>query len=101
MRFVLFALALILAVAGIRTAFNNVARQVAHPTADARLDFHGTPMPPADFSAMNNLMAKQLPSGQDGFASNVVMQNQQFNDRMEDLRNYARNPAGWHGAPPH
>jgi hypothetical protein len=101
MRFVLFGLALILAVAGIRTAFNNVARQVVLPHSSASLDFHGTPMPPADFSAINNLMAKPLPSGQDGFASNIVTQNQQFNERMEDLRNYARNPAGWHGAPPH
>jgi hypothetical protein len=32
--------------------------------------------------------------------SSIVQQNQQFNNRMDDIRNYAQNPAGWHGAPP-
>ncbi len=32
---------------------------------------------------------------------NIVNQTRLFNQRMEDQRNYARNPAGWHGAPPH
>jgi len=31
---------------------------------------------------------------------NIANQTRQFNQRMEDMRNYARNPAGWHGAPP-
>jgi len=31
---------------------------------------------------------------------NIVNQNRLFNQKMEDMRNYARNPAGWHGAPP-
>ena len=31
---------------------------------------------------------------------NIVNQNRVFNQKMEDMRNYARNPAGWHGAPP-
>jgi hypothetical protein len=31
---------------------------------------------------------------------NIVNQTRLFNQRMEDMRNYARNPAGWHGAPP-
>jgi hypothetical protein len=31
---------------------------------------------------------------------NIINQNRLFNQRMEDMRNYARNPAGWHGAPP-
>jgi hypothetical protein len=31
----------------------------------------------------------------------IARQTQQFNQRMEDLRNYGRDPAGWHGAPPH
>lgn len=33
-------------------------------------------------------------------AQNIVNQNRLFNQKMEDMRNYARNPAGWHGAPP-
>jgi len=31
---------------------------------------------------------------------NIANQTRLFNQRMEDMRNYARNPAGWHGAPP-
>ena len=33
-------------------------------------------------------------------AQNIVNQNRLFNQKMEDMRNYASNPAGWHGAPP-
>jgi hypothetical protein len=32
---------------------------------------------------------------------NTANQTRLFNQRMEDMRNYARNPAGWHGMPPH
>jgi hypothetical protein len=31
---------------------------------------------------------------------NIANQNRLFNQKMEDMRNYARNPAGWRGAPP-
>jgi hypothetical protein len=31
---------------------------------------------------------------------NIANQTRLFNQRMEDIRNYAHNPAGWHGAPP-
>ena len=33
-------------------------------------------------------------------AQNIVNQNRLFNQKMEDMRTFARNPAGWHGAPP-
>jgi hypothetical protein len=33
-------------------------------------------------------------------AQNIANQTRLFNQRMEDQRNYARNPAGWHGRPP-
>jgi hypothetical protein len=38
---------------------------------------------------------------QRSMAAGIDAQNRQFNQRMEDMRNYARNPAGWHGVPPH
>jgi hypothetical protein len=38
---------------------------------------------------------------QRSMAAGIDAQNRQFSQRMEDLRNYARNPAGWHGMPPH
>jgi hypothetical protein len=34
------------------------------------------------------------------WSSNVVAQTRQFNNHMEDIRNYARNPAGRHGPAP-
>jgi hypothetical protein len=40
------------------------------------------------------------PAFTDGWARTVATQPMQFNDRMENLRNYAHNPGGWHGAPP-
>jgi hypothetical protein len=30
----------------------------------------------------------------------IANQTRLFNQHMEDIRNYANNPAGWHGAPP-
>jgi hypothetical protein len=32
---------------------------------------------------------------------NIANQNRLFDDRMQDMRNYANNPAAWHGMPPH
>jgi hypothetical protein len=88
----------------IRAIYDNVMRQVTSPEANnARLEslgFHGSAVPPADFSAMQNAMSKPLPGAPNGFGANVAGQTQQFNNRMEDLRNYARNPAAWHGPPP-
>jgi len=101
MRVVLFLLTMMLAATGIRAAYDKVTQDIVAPNPSARLDFHATSVAAPDFSAVNNLIAKPLPGTQDGFASNIATQNQQFNNRMEDLRNYARNPAGWHGAPPH
>ena len=45
-------------------------------------------------------MSKPLPGVPNGFGANIAAQTQQFNNRMEDLRNYGRNRAGWHGPPP-
>jgi hypothetical protein len=88
----------------IRAIYDSVMRQVTNPEDNtARLDrlgFHGSAVPPADFSAMQNAMSKPLPGVPNGFGANIAAQTQQFNNRMEDLRNYGRNRAGWHGPPP-
>jgi hypothetical protein len=39
-------------------------------------------------------------AAQRGIAAGIVSRTQQDLRHMEDLRNYGRNPAGWHGAPP-
>jgi hypothetical protein len=88
----------------IRAIHDNVMRQVTSPEDSSarleRLGFHGSAVPPADFSAMQNAMSKPLPEAPNNLGANIARQTQQFNDHMQDLRNYARNPAAWHGPPP-
>jgi hypothetical protein len=48
MRFVLFVIALALVVTWLRTAYDKVAEQIAHPDPNTALAFHATPMPPPD-----------------------------------------------------
>jgi hypothetical protein len=50
---------------------------------------------------MNNPAVNAGAIAQSGFTSSILTQVQQNNARMQDLAAYARNPAGWHGAPPH
>jgi hypothetical protein len=66
----------------------------------------GTPMPQADWSkfpSMNsnfgNAFSAENMARING--QNAANQIREFNDRMQDMRNYANDPAGWHGAPPH
>jgi len=44
---------------------------------------------------------KPSPDIQKGWNSSSEAQIRENNDRMRDIANYARNPAGWHGPPPH
>lgn len=84
----------------IRAAYDVVVKQITAPDNPERLGLRTSPVPTPDFSAVQKLMAKPPPNMQNGFPSSIGLQAQQFNNRMEDLRNYARNPGGWHGAPP-
>jgi hypothetical protein len=97
MRFVL----LLLPPLAISAAYQYVSRQIASGQIGG--PFVGSPVTfkPIDPSI---LTAPQLSFDSRDFArmnsQNIVNQNRLFNQRMEDIRNYARNPAGWHGAPP-
>ena len=84
-------------------AYNNVLPQVLKGNSPADLGFHGTAVtiPPGSFRSMNDATVNPGTIGQNGFASSLISQTQQNNSRMQDMVNYARNPAGWHGAPPH
>jgi hypothetical protein len=64
------------------------------------LGFHGTAVtiPPGSFRGMNS---GTVNVGQNGFAASALSQIQQTNNRVQDMAAYARNPAAWHGAPPH
>lgn len=89
----------------IRVVYDYVVRQVTAPEDSnarmERLGFHASPVLTPDFTAMQKLMVTPLPPIQNNFGANIAAQNKQFNDHMEDLRNYGKNPAAWHGPPPH
>jgi hypothetical protein len=67
------------------------------------LGFHVSPVTvqPGNFRSMNGAPGNAGATAQNGFASGLVSQIQQNNIRMQDMAAYARNPAAWHGAPPH
>ena len=84
-------------------AYNRVLPQILKGSTPEELGFHGTPVtiPPGSFRGMNSGAVNAGTIGQNGFASSALSQIQQNNIRMQDMATYARNPAAWHGAPPH
>jgi hypothetical protein len=86
----------------IRAAYDIAKGRVQAGTTPEELGFH----PSAVVLKMPDL--KTLPGAgftldpgmRNGWSQTVDQQTRNFNNRMEDVRNYARNPAGWHGAPP-
>jgi hypothetical protein len=66
----------------------------------------GAPMAPIDWSkipTMNSNFGSEFSAANMARINgeNLANQTRAFNDRMQDMRNYANNPAGWHGMPPH
>ena len=98
MRFVLLLLPMLALVA----AYQNVSRQIA--SGQTSVPFVGTPvtLKPID---PNSLMGSSFSLDSREMerlnGENIANQTRLFNQRMEDTRNYARNPAGWHGMAPH
>jgi hypothetical protein len=97
MRFVL----LLVPMLALGAAYQYVSRQIASgqigvPFAAAPVTLK--PIDPSVLMAPPFVLDNQEIQRLNG--QNIVNQNRLFNQRMEDLRNYARNPAGWHGAPP-
>jgi hypothetical protein len=97
MRFVL----LLLPMLAIGAAYQYVSRQIA--SGQTGVPFAAAPvtLKPID---PNSLMGSSFSIDGREMArlngENIANQTRLFNQRMEDMRNYARNPAGWHGAPP-
>lgn len=85
--------------------FNNVMQRVTSPTSPADLGFKAEPVviKPDSFRAMNGLTNSFNADGmgKNGFAASLQSQIEDNNRRMQDMSNFARNPAGWHGMPPH
>jgi hypothetical protein len=87
----------------IQTTYNNVMRQITSGTSAPPAGFQGTPViiQPNSFPTVtqpNMTINGGMPNG---FSSNVEAQIRLNNNRMQDMANYAKNPAGWHGPPPH
>ena len=98
MRFVLLLLPLI----ALAVAFQYVSRQIA--SGEPGIPFVGTPVtfkpidPNSVMGPSFNFDSREMERIN---GENIANQNRLFNQRMEDMRNYARNPAGWHGPAPH
>ncbi|MGA3002339.1 MAG: hypothetical protein ABSE20_11465 [Acetobacteraceae bacterium] len=84
-------------------AYKGVLPQIIKGSTPEDLGFHGSAVtiPPGSFRAMTDVGINAGAIGQNGLAANALSQIQQNNIRMQDMANYARNPAAWHGAPPH
>jgi hypothetical protein len=89
----------------LRLIYDEVMKQ-ATSNANSASFAVGTPMPQIDWSKTPTMNS----TFNTGFSpanmaringETIASQNRLFNDRMQDMRNYANNPAGWHGAPPH
>ena len=84
----------------LRETYDDVQRKIAAGQDAAKLGFQTSAVPTPDFSTTLQHLGKPLPDFQNNLGANAAQQTRQFDEHMQDLRNYARNPAGWHGAPP-
>jgi hypothetical protein len=84
-------------------AYNRVLPEILKGRTPEELGFHVSPVTaqPGNFRSLNGAPVNAGATAQNGFASGLVSQIQQNNIRMQDMAAYARNPAAWHGAPPH
>lgn len=82
---------------------NNVLPQILKGTTPEDAGFHGSAVtsPSGNFRTMNNTSGHPGTIVPNSFAASIVSQFQRDSTRMQDLAAYARNPEGWHGAPPH
>jgi hypothetical protein len=85
----------------IRAAYDYVAAEIAKPKTPESLGFAPS-QPIGPFVDLAGVGAgfKLDTNWQKMWGASIAQQNQRFNNRMEDVRNYARNPTGWRGAPP-
>jgi hypothetical protein len=88
----------------LRLIYDEVMKQVT--SGDNRMDLVvGTPVRQphfTDISRMNSQFNSEFDPARMARINgeNAANQIREFNDRQQDMMNYARNPAGWHGAPP-
>ena len=83
--------------------YNNVMKQVTSGKNEIATGPQWAPVvvPPGSFQGTNTPNIITGPNTGNGIAPGLFNQTQQNNQRMQDMAAYARNPAGWHGMPPH
>lgn len=81
-------------------AYHYVEQQVA--SGANPISFFGAPVTftPINPDSLKSGFTFDSRENQRWNGDRIANQTQLFNQHMEDIRNYARNPAGWHGAPP-
>jgi hypothetical protein len=89
----------------LRLIYDEVMKEVTSGRNSASFAV-GTPVPQQDWSkfpSMNSNFSTEFSAENMARINgeNAANQIREFNNRMQDMRNYANNPAGWHGAPPH
>jgi hypothetical protein len=87
----------------VRAAYDAVKAKITAGTSPEQLGFHPSTVSfkPLDPTKLPGFGFSVSPGAQNGWAQTIAAQTRNFNNQMEDMRNYARNPAGWHGPPPH
>jgi hypothetical protein len=87
----------------IRAAYDTVQAKIQSGVTPEELGFHpsavsATLPDPKNWPGVGLTLS---PGMQNGWASTVTAQMRENSNRMQDLANYARNPAAWRGMPPH
>ena len=95
MRYIL----LLVPVLMLSAAHQYVSRQIASGQIGTPFASSAVTFKPIDPTASDQGFDHQSPTAKPQRAEHRQPE-RLFNQRMEDMRNYARNPAGWHGAPP-
>ena len=85
-----------------RQSYSDVMRKVTTSRGEPPAGFHPSTVtvPSGSFSAMTTPSVNADTIAKNGFNARILSEMQQNNQRMQNMTNYARNPAGWHGAPP-
>jgi hypothetical protein len=85
-------------------AYEDVKRQISSGNLGASLNLGSAPhvtFPRLGDLSVGNKMHIDEAAIQRAIGAGINSQIQQNNRRMEDISAYARNPAAWHGMPPH
>jgi len=81
-------------------AFQYVSRQVTSGTTSKPFPSAPVALAPINPDVLKGGLAVDSRALAQMNGQNIANQNRLFQQQMEDIRNYASNPAGWHGPSP-